>query len=64
MLIGENICYIHSYLLNLSSNFTKVVTVESYKPGLSHCERMISVYYIMKALKHSKVQLPFLIHSA
>ena len=25
----------HSYLLNLSSNFTKMVTFESYKPGLS-----------------------------
>ena len=39
-----------------------MVTFESYKPGLSDCERIISVDYIMNALKHSKVRLPFLIH--
>ena len=44
-----------SYLLNLSSNFTKIVTFESYKPDLSDCERMISVDYIINALEHSKV---------
>ena len=49
----------HSYLLNLSSNFTKMVTFESYKLGLSDCERMFTVHYIMNALKHSKVRLPF-----
>ena len=49
-----------SYLLNLSLNFTKMVTFESYKPGLSRCKRMISVDYIMNALKHPKVRLPFI----
>ena len=48
-----------SYLLNLSSNFTKIGTFENYKPGLSDCERMISGHYIINALKHSKVRLPF-----
>ena len=48
-----------SYLLNLSSNFTRMVTFESYKLGPSDCERMISVDYIMNALQHSKVRLPF-----
>ena len=36
-----------------------MVTFENYKPGLSHCERIISGDYIMNALKHSKVRLPF-----
>ena len=44
-----------SYLLNLSSNFTKMVTFESLKPDLSDRERMISVHYIMNALEYSKV---------
>ena len=48
-----------SYLLRLSSNFTKMVTFESQKPCLSDCERMISVDYIMNTLEHSKVGLPF-----
>ena len=52
-----------SYLLNLSSNFTKMVTFESYKPGLSDCERRISVDYIMNALEHSKVRLPFFLYT-
>ena len=42
-----------------SSNFTKMVTIENYNPGLSDRERMISVGYIMNALEHSKVPLPF-----
>ena len=41
----------HSYLLNLSSNFTKMVALENYNPGLSDFERIISEDYIMNALK-------------
>ena len=46
-------------VLNLSSNFTKMVTIKS---GLFDCERMISVDYIMnaRAREHSKVRLPVL----
>ena len=40
----------------------KMVTFECYKPGLSDCERMISVDYIINALEHFKVRLPFFIH--
>ena len=32
-----------SYLLNVSSNFTKMVTIESLRLGLSNCERMVSL---------------------
>ena len=53
-----------SYLLNLSSNFRKMMTFESFVPCLSDCETMISVDYIMNALKHCKVRLPFFIHPA
>ena len=49
---------IFSIFLQISQ---KMVTFESYKPGLS--ERMISVDY-MNALKHSKVRVPFFIHPA
>ena len=42
-----------------TESFTKMVTFERYKPGLSDCERMISVDHIMNALEHSKVRLPF-----
>ena len=48
-----------SYLLNLSSNFTKIVTIESLKPGISDCETIISVDYIMNALEHTKFRLLF-----
>ena len=37
-----------SYLLNFFSNFVQMVTIESQKSGLSGCERMISIDYIMK----------------
>ena len=39
-----------SYLLNVSSNFTQMGTIESLRPGLSDCEKMIS-----PALENSKV---------
>ena len=48
-----------SYLLNLSSNFTKMATIECQKPGIYDCERIISVDYIMNAPEPSKVRLPF-----
>ena len=52
-----------SYLPNLSSSFTKLTAIKSQKPGLSACERMISVDCIMNALEHCKVRLTFfLIH--
>ena len=51
-----------SYLLNLSSYLTKMVIFESLKPGLSDCEGMIFVDYIMNTLENSKVRLLFLIH--
>ena len=31
-----------SYLLNVSSNFTQVATIESLRPGLSDCENDFS----------------------
>ena len=65
MLRSGNICNFNrlfsfdSSLLNFSSNFTKLVTVQS--PFLSCCKRMIFVDYIMNALKHSRVRLTFFI---
>ena len=69
MLRGENMQFrpgqfsFDSYLLSLSSNFTKMVTFEKAKsPGPSDCERMISVDCIMNTLEHSKIRLTFFIH--
>ena len=52
-----------SYLPNLSSNFKKMMTIGSYKPGLSACERIISVDCIMNALEHCKVRLLFFVYT-
>ena len=63
MLRGENICDFDRLFLFDSSaqfffKFHKIS--DSPKPVLSYCKRMIFVDYIMNALKHSKVRLPFL----
>ena len=48
---------IDSYLLNFSSNFIKMVTFKSRKPGPFNCETIISVGLILIELEHSKDSL-------